>query len=218
MKVVPLLLVHPFTQQLTSLALWAGSSTGLLLLNRHLLHYSTFQLPFYLALGHAGVALVLGRLLLVVFSVEDPILATNNWKTWLHLALLGAGWATSNVLSYAALQQLSIPSAVFLQVRQGAGHHGAHVCICHDREPRQSHLPGTNSGIERGTAVKKGLQVLFICRALQVLFYMQSLYSCTTCLAVCSASVNYTCSSGQTRSRPGVTALGLSVVAIRASL
>ena len=109
---------HPqLMRQLLCLLLWCGASLSLLLLNRTLLHYSIFHMPWFLALGSAGLALVAGCVLLCLMNgFSDPLFQGGNLRVWRHVLLSGALMGTSAGLHNTAMQLLPLPAVVVLQV------------------------------------------------------------------------------------------------------
>lgn len=102
-------------RQLLWLVLWAAVSLSSLLLNRVLVAYDGFEVPFFLAVLAAAVAAVFSRVFVYLHSINN---SSNNSgsKDWMQLVLMGAAMGGSTALNIASLQSLPVPTAVLIQV------------------------------------------------------------------------------------------------------
>jgi len=116
-----MLQLEPIIKQLLWMLLWASVSFCSLILNRYMMSYQEFDVPFFLAALAAAVAAVFSRVLVYLNADE----ADHRSKDWKHLCVVGATSWSSVALCIASACFLPVPIVILVQVSSVwlAGHH-----------------------------------------------------------------------------------------------
>lgn len=117
-----MLQLEPIIKQVLWMLLWGSVSFCSLALNRYMMFYQEFDVPFFLAALAAAVAAVFSRVL-VYLNADDTDYRSKDWK---HLCIVGAASWVSVALCIASACFLPVPIIILTQVSSVclAGHHG----------------------------------------------------------------------------------------------